>query len=811
MPAILLENGNSACVAASTKLHFRFEEVCNRETISNINPYLIDYWSTTDMERSDPYATATEVVTSTALKVVLDPPFVYQPDWATTSDYHYARPTLSTIEGFVGTFSQWVDDEIDYVGLGRHGKGYSDYGYEDYGYIPQVLVDKLLDNSGLSSAYFQSVSLLPGGPMIDTGSCDRASPLRGAAVEDLTDSSEETVNIAGCFHPGACPGANEPAVAVTTPAAEFVPQSASVPARINHSMPAIKTQAASIKTSLVAPAGAARSSDTGVAMAPPQILPLQSSQTEQSNGGTPGQQLPPQPNHSPIATAQKFNGATPDQKSPSQPDANPASSAYHSIDGVSGKESSQSQSSLNLKTPTQNLNGDFDEQSQPQSGFNSVSPAQNANDGTQDQISSLLSNPNFITLAQNFKEATSDQDFSSQPNVIPVSPAEVPEAPKPAVALMITVGPLVLTANSRQNFIIGSQTLAPGSSPIVAFGNTLFLLPSASALVVNGITLPLTAAPALPTLGNNFGQELNKLSREQKQNQGATSISPVIGDNQSLAANSVLFVIDRDQTLAVDGASVIVAGASFTLASSKLAIVTNGATTAPYAPDAVPFPVPTLADNGRTIVTNAPGQPSFNVQALSPDSGLPSVAHIAGQGSTVIVNGAIIHSEPSSSGVTSAASLGHIIPELVIDSQTAFAGGTPITASGLPISLSPLGNEIIVGNSTERISSGSTLSLTIGSQTIIATLKNGYVIGNQTLTPGAAVTNVGTLTSLVPGGSGPAIQGSATNTVEAGQTAQSSSENFTGDAAKALPGLKTVAGISIVIFFTKVFFLNHVV
>lgn len=978
-PAIKQENGDFTCVTASIRTYTNGNGFLCVTEIASVNPYVPDYWSTADTDGVGPtmrHVTMTDVVTHvtrtrTRLKVALDRPFVYEPDWGTVSKYDYPARVV-TEPGLSGpNIKELPAGDVN----PQHGKGYSDYGNEDYGYIPQVLVDYLSEDSGLSSAFFQSISLYPGGPKFDPGNPCEAHlrlPVFGKAAVDIHDSSEETINIAGCFHPGACPAANGPAVAVTTPAARSVSQSASVPARINHSPPAVKTQVANIKTSLTALVGVARSSDIGAAIATPQVLPLQSSQTEQSNGGTPGQQLPPQPNNSPIATTQKFNGATPNQQSPSQPDANPAPTAHPSIDGASGKKSSL-QSSFNLKTPTQDLNGaTFDQKSPPQSGSNSASPAQNANDGTRDQIFPLPSNSNFITSAQNFKEAMSDQDVSSQPtensvsstqnseddtqnlispshpisnlinsalnfhkatsdqqpasqsdsnpispaensnedtqgqilssqsksnsetseenfneatfdqqvssqsdsnptspsqvldddlqgqifssrpnsnliastqnvnnakpdqqsssqsNLNPASPAqnsnggaqrqefpsqpkpspnlvtivyvssqlsrpkptvfrdtsptpvtiaELPEVPRPAVAPVITVGPLVLTADSKQNFIIGSRTLAPGSSPIVAFGTTLSLLASASALVVNGINFPLTAAQTFPA---------QRTEREQIQR--PTLNSPTKIDNQPLAVNSSLFVIVQGQTLVAGGTSIVAAGATFTLGPSGLAVAINGVTTALPRPDAVPSPAPTLTDNGRIIIANAPGQLSFDVQVLSLDGGLIAVSDIAGHDAAVIVNGMTAPLQVSGSEDIMTASPVHaIIPELVIAGQTAIAGGAPVTVSGVPISLLPFGNDIVVGNRIGKVpSSGPTLVLTLGTQIITATKKNEYVVINdQTLTAGPVATASGVSIHLAPqnSSSNTLVTGKASNDpFNAGRTTdQPESGLFTGD------------------------------
>lgn len=71
--------------------------------------------------------------------------------------------------------------------------------------------------------------------------------------------------------------------------------------------------------------------------------------------------------------------------------------------------------------------------------------------------------------------------------------------PDTAAANILTIGSETFTENSASQFILGSQTLAPGSSPLIFASTTYSLVPSASAIVVNGVTSPL--GPPAPTTG----------------------------------------------------------------------------------------------------------------------------------------------------------------------------------------------------------------------------------------------------------------------------------------------------------------------
>ena len=419
-PAVKQENGDFVCVTTSTKTFTGLGGAFCVTEIPNVNPYVQDYWSKADTDGGSPttqhdaVTTVTSYARRTDLKVVLGRPFVYQPDWGTVSiDKYPAR--VVTEPGLRGP-NLYERPSGDF---NRADKNTSDYGHEDYGYIPQALVDYLSRDSDLSSQIFQSISLFPGGPKLDPSNpceADARLPFFAKAAPDIHDSSEETINVAGCFHPGACPGASGQTAAVTTPAAEHIPQSASAPAQIKLPSPAIQTQAANIQGGLITPVKISRSSDVGTVQATPQVFPVQSSPTQQSNGGTPGQQLPPQPNNTPIATAQKLNGPTPNQTSLSQPDLYPAPSVQPSHKSTPN-QNSPLLSNSNQEAPTQNFNGAIsDLRVSPHPDSNSALSSQGTNRGMQDQIVSLQSSSNFITIGQTFNEATSDQMFSSQPN-----------------------------------------------------------------------------------------------------------------------------------------------------------------------------------------------------------------------------------------------------------------------------------------------------------------------------------------------------------------------------------------------------------
>ena len=91
----------------------------------------------------------------------------------------------------------------------------------------------------------------------------------------------------------------------------------------------------------------------------------------------------------------------------------------------------------------------------------------------------------------------------------------------------------------------------------------------------------------------------------------------------------------------------------------------------------------------------------------------------------------------------------------LIDGHRLTPGGI-ITAANTPISLEPNGEEALVRTSTQHLlpmSSTDHLVFTLNGATYTNDLSSGFIIDGQTLTPGAAITDHGTLISLPAGAS----------------------------------------------------------
>ncbi|KAF2848433.1 hypothetical protein T440DRAFT_171846 [Plenodomus tracheiphilus IPT5] len=124
---------------------------------------------------------------------------------------------------------------------------------------------------------------------------------------------------------------------------------------------------------------------------------------------------------------------------------------------------------------------------------------------------------------------------------------------------------------SGVQFIIDSQTLAPGGSAIIISGTTLSLAPSASFIVVDGVT---------STLQNPAAAQITAPPLTI----GDSRFAPLPGTGTSYLIFSMLLT---------PGGSIVVAGTTISLASGATALIVNGQTS--Y-----------IGPQAQLIITNAP-------------------------------------------------------------------------------------------------------------------------------------------------------------------------------------------------------------
>ncbi|KAL6721364.1 hypothetical protein ACLMJK_000467 [Lecanora helva] len=378
-------------------------------------------------------------------------------------------------------------------------------------------------------------------------------------------------------------------------------------------------------------------------------------------------------------------------------------------------------------------------------------------------------------------------DDSSQ-SLSPVLPAAV--APP-----IITFGSQTITANAQGTYIIGDQTLVPGST-IAVQGTPISLNAGGDEVIINSITQSLspqnpaiTAPPAL-TLG---AQIITPIAQGQyviaSQTLTPGGVITVSGTPISLATHGAYAVMGSSTQLLAQasaarltlGAQVITPnaqgeyiigsqtlspGGAITVSGTPVSLASDGAyavvgtSTESLSQQPVTSPLPRLTIGGQTITPNAQGQYIIGSQTLSPGDELT----VSGTPVSLAPNGAYAlvgtSTEPLHQPTTSPPPLTlgtqTITPnaqsQYIINGQTLTPGGV-LTVSGTPISLAPNDAYAVIGTNTESLTPITTPPpLTLGTQTITPDTQGRYIIGNQTLTPGGAVTVSGTSISLGPQG-----------------------------------------------------------
>ncbi|TKA68397.1 hypothetical protein B0A49_10641, partial [Cryomyces minteri] len=298
---------------------------------------------------------------------------------------------------------------------------------------------------------------------------------------------------------------------------------------------------------------------------------------------------------------------------------------------------------------------------------------------------------------------------------------------------LLTIGANTYTANAAtQYYLAPGQTLTAGGQVTVS-GTVVSLGPSASYVVVNGVTRGLFAPTVAPQPLLNVG-------------------------GTQYAANAGSSYVIAGQTLTPVGV-IIVDGTTISLAASESAVVVNGVTQTLASPVITPAPI---VLGSSTYTANAGSTYVIGGQTLTPggvitESG--STVSLGPSAAIVVVNGITQTLGPAATtpapiltvgGRTYTANAGS---SYVIAGQTLTPGGV-ITVSGTTISLAPSAANIVVNGVKQTLASPATITappvLTIGGMTYTANTGTTYTIASQTLTPGGVITVSGTVISLTP-------------------------------------------------------------
>jgi hypothetical protein len=334
--------------------------------------------------------------------------------------------------------------------------------------------------------------------------------------------------------------------------------------------------------------------------------------------------------------------------------------------------------------------------------------------------------------------------------------SQIAASADPTRGALLTIGSKTFTADISTHFSIASGlTLAPGGSATID-GTTVHLGPSgflASLAVVNGVTQTLspplvTPAPAFYLGGNAYGT-----------NGGAAFVV----DGQVLTPGGAITVSGTPVSFVKEGTAVVVGGFTQRLPLAH--------TTAP----------PVLNFGGQVYTAQAGS--AFVVDGKTLTRG--GVITVSGtqvsylsEGTAVVVNGKTQALTQASSTLAPVLTIGgqaytaRTGSNFVINGATLIPGGQ-ITVDGTTISLVYGDNTAIVNGVSQTLSHGTSRSgaiLSIGGRTYTAGSGPNFVIGDQTLIPGEAISFDGTSVSLVRGGSAVVVNG-VTQTLSSGSSA----------------------------------------
>jgi hypothetical protein len=295
----------------------------------------------------------------------------------------------------------------------------------------------------------------------------------------------------------------------------------------------------------------------------------------------------------------------------------------------------------------------------------------------------------------------SNPSSSQDPDGASITPLPliVPVVRIPAAVFTIEDTPITASASA----VIASQTLLPGGPPITVSGTPISLAPSASYVVVDSSTIPLsqnsltTNPPLVLTLGAG-----------------------------TFTANSVSEFLVGDQTLVPGGPGLTVSGTSISLAPGASYVVV-GSSTIPLIQDSpitnpplvVTLGTETLTANsisqftiaGQTLV---PGGPGLTVSGTS-ISLAPGASYIIVGSSTIsLFQNSPITKPPLVVTLGTETFTANSISQIIIAGQTLVPGGPAITVSGTRISLA-------LGATTVAIVSNSDIELESATLTGILT------------------------------------------------------------------------------------------
>lgn len=598
---------------------------------------------------------------------------------------------------------------------------------EDFGYVPQALVNFITQQPSITSRFPSGASFLPGGPSIlerPPGRCLReAHPAQLNPVPDMTVHGESTIINAGCFHPGACIRQDLAAVTTTpippvesertpspsaTLAGAIATETAFIfstpPSKFKENVPTLSSVAAPAKLgNLIASAFGLPFKQTNDENSVHPLTTAKSSTIEPPAHGTQSQMVGGEtilPDSSDIVI---ISGKT-DSVAPSAARVTTITDAS----GFSAYETPLPFLPSIVKVGLQELSAN--EASGTDLDGPSLSPSANG-------ASALLVNGKIISFQGAKPIITSRSTYSLAPHATALI----------ANSVTRTISGLPETRASL--FFVDAKPPFPGANPITVSGTAYSLSPGATALAVNDVQLIPGAEPIVVS-GVTYSLA-PKATALMVDGQTRILLSGIEDDGTNPAAYAV------DGTPLVPGAEpVIVSGTTYSLTPEAIALAVNGVPLIPGAKPVVASGITyslapkatALSINGETRILSSGAQDGTNPAAYAVN-GKPLV--------------------PGAKAITVSGTTYSLAPKataLMVNNNTLISGGEPIVASGIVYSLAPHATAIVINGVTMPLAQG-------GPGGSEFTRLTGYVIGSQTVVPGApSITISGSSFSLTPKG-----------------------------------------------------------
>ena len=302
-------------------------------------------------------------------------------------------------------------------------------------------------------------------------------------------------------------------------------------------------------------------------------------------------------------------------------------------------------------------------------------------------------------------------------------------------------GTIIQPNEASQYNLPGIGTVSPGGPGVTANGIVYSLAPSATALVSNGIAIPITPVPITPSPPSQPG------------------VLSFRGTSYT-ADSSSRFVI-AGQTVTPAGPAIIVSGTPIKIAPGATAAVIGTETVpidrSPLIPMATVAPVLTFA--GLTYTAGTSSAFVIEGQTLTPGANIEvqgtRISYPSG-GSEIVVG---TRTEPLSFATIRPPVIAPVLffdgstytadssSHFIINGQTLAPGGV-VTVSGTPISYAAAGTAVVIGASTEQVSypqiTPSATIISFDGNTYTANPSSAFIINGQSLTPGGIITVSGT-------------------------------------------------------------------